>query len=371
MKIGFDAKRAFFNRTGLGNYSRSTIAGLSRYFPDNDYNLYTPKPHRAQYETSASNVFIKGPDSAFYKKFPSLWRTHGIPGQCKKDRIDIFHGLSNEIPFGIEKTKIPAVATMCDIIFINHPELYPPIDRNVYKKKLENVIKNASKIITISNQTRDDLILTCNVSEDQIRVVYLSCASVYWKRIDESRRMEVVRKYKLPDTFILNVGTIETRKNILSVVKAIHKRKIAIPLVVVGRPTPYLDEVNAYIENNGVRNVYFLHDVPFEDLPALYQHARIFVYPSIFEGFGMPILESLVSQTPVITTKGGCFEEAGGPSTVYIDPQNSDQIAEAILYLLKNETCCDEMRRNGLSYADKFTLKNIAAATMDVYREVL
>jgi len=371
MKIGFDAKRAFFNKTGLGNYSRSTIAGLSKYFPENEYHLYTPKPDRAKFQTLAENVIIKGPDSAFYKKFQSLWRTHGIPSQIKKDGIDVFHGLSNEIPFGIEKTGIPAIASICDIIFIHYPELYPPIDRRVYVKKLDNAIAHASKIITISRQTKDDLVLTCNVNEDQIRVVYLACASVYWNVIDSVNRRAILSKYQIPDEFILNVGTIEKRKNILSVVKAMHEKKIKYPLVIVGKVTPYLDEVKAYIDENGVRDVYFLHDVPFEDLPAFYQHARLFVYPSIYEGFGMPILESLVSRTPVITTQGGCFEEAGGPTTVYIDPQNPAQIAEAIQYLLGNESYCDQMRNAGLIHAEMFKLKNIAAATMAVYKEVM
>ncbi len=371
MKIGFDAKRAFFNNTGLGNYSRSTIAGLSTYFPHNSYILYTPKPHRAKYQTAAKNVLIKGPKNIFYKKFQSLWRTHGIPSEVKQDKIDIFHGLSNEIPFGIEKTGIPAIASICDIIFIHYPDLYKPIDRNVYKKKLSNAIANASRIITISKQTKDDLVLTCNVNEEQIRVVYLACASVYWNPVTLSAMQQILQKYKLPAEFILNVGTIEKRKNILSVIKAMHIRQIRYPLVIVGRSTPYLDEVQAYISENRIRDVHILTNVPFEDLPALYQQARLFVYPSIYEGFGMPILEAMVSNTPVITTKGGCFEEAGGPHTVYIDPQNPEQIGDAIRYLLDNGSYCEYMVNAGLVHAEQFKLKNIAAATMDVYKEVL
>jgi glycosyltransferase involved in cell wall biosynthesis len=371
MKIGFDAKRAFFNRTGLGNYSRSTITGLSQFFPEHEYHLYTPKPKKSEPFYDADNLFIKGPDSAFYTKFSSLWRTHGIPGQIQKEGIDLFHGLSNEIPYGIETTGIPAVATICDIIFIHHPHLYPAIDRYVYKQKLENAILHASKIITISKQTRDDLVLTCNVSEDKISVVYLACASLYWEFVAESTRLTTIRKYNIPDTFILNVGTIEKRKNILSVIKAMHIKKIDMPLVVIGKATPYLEEIEAYIEQNGMKNIFFLHDVPLEDLPSFYQQARLFVYPSIFEGFGMPILEAMVSRTPVIATRGGCFEEAGGPSTIYIDPENSDEIGERMEFLLDNDLLCNEMREKGLRYAGKFKLQNIATATMNVYKEVI
>ena len=371
MKIGYDAKRAFFNRTGLGNYSRSTIAGLSQFFPEHEYYLYTPKPKKSKLFHTADNLFIEGPDSAFYSKFSSLWRTHGIPGQLRKDKIDLFHGLSNEIPYGIETTGIPAVATICDIIFIHHPHLYPAIDRYVYKQKLENAILHASKIITISKQTRDDLVYTCNVSEDKISVVYLACASIYWERVAENTRLTTIRKYEIPDTFILNVGTIEKRKNILSVIKAMYQKKIDIPLVVIGRATPYLEEIKAFIELNGMKNIFFLHDVPLEDLPSFYQQAKLFVYPSIFEGFGMPILEAMVSRTPVIATRGGCFEEAGGPSTAYIDPENCDEIGERIQFLLDNDWCCDVMRERGLKYAGKFKSENIATATMNVYKELI
>jgi glycosyltransferase involved in cell wall biosynthesis len=371
MKIGFDAKRAFFNRTGLGNYSRSTITGLSQFFPEHEYHLYTPKPKKSKPFHTADNLFIEGPDSAFYSKCSSLWRTHGIPGQIRKDGIDLFHGLSNEIPYGIEKTGIPAVATICDIIFIHHPHLYAAIDRYIYRQKLENAIAHASKIITISKQTRDDLVLTCNVSEDKIDVVYLACASLYWEYVVESTRLTTIRKYAIPDTFILNVGTIERRKNILSVIKAMHKKNIDIPLVVIGKATPYLEEIKAFIESNGMSNIFFLHDVPLEDLPSFYQQAKLFVYPSIFEGFGMPILEAMVSRTPVIATRGGCFEEAGGPSTLYIDPQNCDEIGEKMKFLLDNDWLCDVMCEKGLEYAGKFKLKNIATATMNVYKGLI
>ncbi len=370
MKIGFDAKRAFFNRTGLGNYSRSIIAGLSEHFPNHEYHLYTPKPQRSTPFYKADNIFIKGPDRFPFKQLSSFWRTHGIPGQIKRDGIDLFHGLSNEIPFGIEKTGIPSVVTICDIIFVHHPYLYPFIDRQVYTMKLANAVRNASRIITISKQTKEDIIKHCKIAEDKIRVVYLGCDALFWKPVLESKKAEIISKYKIPDEFILNVGTIERRKNILSVVKAMRQKKIDIPLIIIGRATPYCDEIKAYIEVNRMKNIFILNNVPLEDLPAFYQKAKLFVYPSIFEGFGIPILEALVSKTPVITTRGGCFEEAGGPSSMYIDPENIDDIGEKLKLLLDDNALCEKMRKDGLAYAERFKISNIAAATMDVYQTV-
>lgn len=370
MKIGFDAKRAFFNNTGLGNYSRSTITSLTCCFPEHEYHLYTPVPKKSIPFCQSENLIIKGPDSPLYRQVPSFWRTHGIPGQIRKEKIDLFHGLSNEIPYGIVKTGIPSVVTIHDIIFIHCPHLYPPIDRYVYKKKLDNAVNNSSIIITVSNQTRDDLVINCNVSIDKIRVVYQGCHSLFWKPLQKERKAEILHKYNIPNEFILNVGTIEQRKNILSAIKAIHCKKIDIPIVIIGKRTSYCDEIEAYIELNKIKNVYLFHGVPLDDLPAFYQQAKIFIYPSLFEGFGIPILEALASGTPVITSRRGCCEEAGGPFSIYVDPNNVDEIGERISFLLDNNALCKEMGKNGLIYAEKFKLQNIASATMDVYKEI-
>lgn len=367
MRIGFDAKRAFFNKTGLGNYSRSVISGLSRFFPQNMYYLYTPKPENSKPFKDSQSLFISGPSSFIYKTIPSIWRTYGLSNQLKKEKIEIFHGLSNEIPSGIQDTNIPSVVTIADLIFIQRPELYNVIDRIVYRKKVEYAVKHATKVIVISKQTRDDLINLLSVSESKIEVIYPGCNEVFWKQIESEKRIEIIKKYGVPKEFILSVGTIEQRKNVLAIVKAIHENKINVPLVVIGRPTPYLDQIKTYIEQNKLQNIHFLHQVPLDDLPSFYQQAELFVYPSLYEGFGIPVLEALVSKIPVITSKGGCMAEAGGESSIYIDPLNTDELGDAIKKLLNDSSLRKEVIERGLSHTQQFKDEQIAKAYMKIY----
>ena len=371
MRIGFDAKRAFFNRSGLGNYSRDTIRILSDYFPMNDYLLYTPKPNKSVYFHKASNLCISGPETAKDKFFSSHWRSYGLSKQLKRDGVQLFHGLSNEIPKGIEKYAIPSVVTIHDIIFMRFPHFYSYVDRIIYENKFKFSSLHANKVIAVSEQTKNDLVEFFKIPENKIEVVYQGCNPIYWERVTDSKKEETLMKYLIPEQFILYVGTVEERKNILNVVKAIHKEKIDFPLVIVGKSTPYFAKVKAYVELHEMKNIHFLQNVPTDDLPALYQLSKLFVYPSLFEGFGIPILEALTSKTPVITSRGGCFSEAGGKSTIYLNPESVDELAEAIKAVINSSRMRDNMIVDGFIHAQQFKQDRIARNLMDVYEKLI
>jgi glycosyltransferase involved in cell wall biosynthesis len=371
MKIGFDAKRAFFNKSGLGNYSRDTISILSDFFPMNEYILYSPRPSKSLLFRKIPNITVKGPEKFLHKLAPAYWRSYGLAEQITEDKIKLFHGLSNELPSGIEKTGIPSIVTIHDIIFMRYPQLYKSVDRKIYEKKSTYAAKRASRVIAVSEQTKVDLIRFFKIPEEKIEVVYQGCHPMFWNILDKTRKAEIVMKYLIPDKFLLYVGTIEERKNLLNILKAIQHGKINFPLVVIGRKTKYLNTVINYIVRNKIKNVYFLHDVPNEDLPAFYQQAIMFIYPSIFEGFGIPILEALTSKTPVITTRGGCFSEAGGKSSLYVDPKNIEELAHAINMVLDNETLRNNMIIDGFIHAQQFKRDKIASNILAVYDKVI
>ena len=370
MRIGFDAKRAFFNRSGLGNYSRDTISVLSEYYPMNEYYLFSPKPEKSVLFHKSDNIHVVGPQKFWHKKFPSFWRSYKIAEQLASSKIEIYHGLSNELPFNIDKINIPTVVTVHDLIFMRYPEFYKAVDRRIYKNKILYAANSATRIIAVSKQTSDDLVRYFNIPESKIDVVYQGCNPIFWGKESANKKAEVCLNYLIPERFMLYVGTIEERKNLLNIVKAIHKSKIDFPLVVVGKATAYLNRVKAYIENYKLRNIYILQNVPNEDLPALYQMAELFIYPSVFEGFGIPILEALTSKVPVITTSGGCFSEAGGKSSIYIDPMNADDIASAISLVLKDARLRDKMIAEGYAHAINFRQDNIAQNLIKVYEKI-
>jgi glycosyltransferase involved in cell wall biosynthesis len=371
MRIGFDAKRAFFNKSGLGTYSRETISILSDFFPTNEYILYSPRPSRGRIFEKADSLTVSYPQTSFYKIFTRFWRASGLSEQLVKEKIDLYHGLSNELPLNIHKYPVKTVVTIHDLIFLRYPKLYGYYDRKIYEKKFRYAAQSANRVIAVSQQTANDLFEFFHIDEKKVDVVYQGCNQQFWQIVSDTDKQDMASKYLIPEKFILSVGTIEERKNILAVIKAMHKHKIFYPLVIVGRPTDYIDEIRSYIEEYNLKNIYFLRDVPIDDLPALYQMAELFIYPSLFEGFGIPIVEALCSKVPVITSKGGCFAEAGGESTIYIDPYNVDEIGEAIKSVLNDNALRIYMISGGYRYVQQFRLENIAGNIMRTYEKIL
>ncbi|MDP4278857.1 MAG: glycosyltransferase family 1 protein [Bacteroidota bacterium] len=372
MKIGFDAKRFFYNSRGLGNYSRDTIRILSTLQPTNEYFLFTPKTANALPVTIGPNCRIVKPGNRLSRISPTLWRTYRECADINRLQLDIFHGLSHELPVGIEKTKARTVVTMHDVIFLKSPQLYSLIDRNLYKSKYLRSSRVADKIIAISEQTKTDLIELAHVDEKKIEVVYQGCNPIFCQTADNETKRLVKEKYGLPDAFLLNVGTVETRKNQALIIKALACEKLNIPLVIVGTQTDYIHELKALIKKEQLdTSVHFLANVPTLDLPAIYQLSTLFIYPSQLEGFGIPILEALNSRIPVITSKGSCFAETGGPATRYVDPTNAEELADVLKELLGNQEKRNNMIKRGLIHAQQFSDEAISKALFSVYQSLL
>jgi glycosyltransferase involved in cell wall biosynthesis len=372
LNIGFDAKRAFLNSTGLGNYSRSVITSLSAYFPENNYFLYTPKDKynsRTATFYSQEHIHIRKPAVPLFK---SAWRTRFVIPRLIKDKLQVYHGLSHEIPSGIRKTGIRSVVTMHDLIFLRYPQYYKPIDRKIYETKFRHACTHADRIIAISQQTKKDLVSLLGAWEDKIEVIYQTCDKQFLQKSDEETRLYVRAKYSLPKQYLLNVGTIEDRKNLLLIAKALPTIRDNMQLVVIGKQTPYAQEVRAFLAKHQLADrVTFLDKVDFADLPALYQQAEIFIYPSEFEGFGIPILEALYSGVPVIAATGSCLEEAGGPDSLYIHPKDEQGLSDAVNRVLDDNVLRKQMITRGKIYAAAFTEENHARQLMQTYKNLL
>ena len=345
MRIGFDAKRAYQNFTGLGNYSRDLIENLIEFYPSNEYRLFAPKENknpRLNYLSTHKSVSSIFPETPLNKTFKGLWRSINMEKSIIKNEIDVYHGLSNEIP-RIKSHNIPYVVTIHDLIFKRYPRNYRNIDRKIYNAKFKYAVKHADLTIAISEQTKNDIVDYYDANPEKIKVIYQTCHKNFRKEYSSELLHHIKKKFNLPDQFILNVGTIETRKNLISIINAMTLMKIKAPLVVVGKKTKYMNFINIQLKKLKFdpSQIIFLHDVSVEDLPGIYQLSSLFVYPSIFEGFGIPILEALCCGIPVITTKGGCFSEAGGKYSMYVDPLNMEELAhkmdECLTYSKKRE----------------------------------
>src|SRR5687768_10481967 len=375
MNIGFEAKRFFTNNTGLGNYSRFVVRALSSYFPENTYYLYTPRdPVHA--DTSdileKRNIRVITPGK-WYKFFrtTSVWRTWGISKESSIEELSVFHGLSQELPINLPKN-IRKIITVHDLIFYRYPEFYKSIDIAIYKKKLRFACDNADKIIAISGQTKSDLQEFLNIDPSKIEIVYQGSHPNFRRKLDSAQIEAVTKKYALPDNYILSVGTIEKRKNLLVVIKALSliPKASRLPLVILGRPTEYFKEVLAVAKQLGVfDSIFFPQNVPFHEFPAIYQKAKLFIYPSLLDGFGIPLIEAIESKVPVITSFGSCFSEAAGPSSIFVDPRNEQALAEQIEKVLLDGALANSMISASYEYIQRFEPAVIGKKIMDVYKQ--
>jgi glycosyltransferase involved in cell wall biosynthesis len=357
--------------TGLGNYSREVVRMMASNYPDNEYLLYTPKVkpnNRLGFLKDFPQIKTLLPTSKF---FTSWWRSKGVVSDLKRDGVEIYHGLSHELPMGIHQSSIRPVVTVHDMIFMRFPQYFGLISRMIYDSKIRYACKHADAIIAVSQKTKDDVVELLGVDADKIEVIYQACDDSFKIKQTLKRKTEVKQKYQLPDHFILNVGTIEPRKNLLQLVKALQLLP-DVKLVVIGKQATYFKQVRQYIVANGLdKRIIFISNVQFDELPAIYQLANVFVYPSRYEGFGIPILEALASGTPVVAATGSCLEEAGGPDSLYVGPDDEKGLAEKIDLVLKDSSLSQQMIERGMLYAAKFEEKKLAAQMMSVYQKVL
>ncbi|QNK62111.1 glycosyltransferase family 4 protein [Pedobacter sp. PAMC26386] len=371
MNIGFDGKRAANNLTGLGNYSRSLVLQLSEFFPQNQYFVYSPKVKSHQQISSffgKENIHLILPDQS---SSSILWRSLRIKRQLAKNNIVIYHGLSNEIPIGMPSS-IHTIVTIHDLIFLRFPQYYKFIDRLIYNFKSKYACQHADHIIAISEQTKKDITEYYNIDPSKIEVLYQTCDDSFKQIIQGELKGAIRKKYNLPQKYILNVGTIEPRKNLLALIQALPAIDPAYKLVVVGKKQTYAQKVGAEIERLDLtERVIFLKDIPFSDLPSIYQLATVFVYPSFYEGFGIPIIEALYGRIPVVSATGSCLEEAGGPFSLYVDPNDTVALAKAINLVLTDQALAERMKEEGLKYAQKFNTSTLASQLMDSYRNMI
>jgi len=375
MKIGFDAKRAYQNFTGLGNYSRDLIEHLIKEYSENEYFLFAPKDSknsRLDFLSNYDNTQSVFPHNKLNKTFKGLWRTINMEKSIIKNDVDIFHGLSNEIP-RVKNKKIPYIVTIHDLIFKRFPRNYRSIDRKIYNIKYKYAVKHADLTIAISEQTKQDIVEFYKINPESIKVIYQTCHENFRKEYSQEEVNLTKKKFNLPKEFILNVGTIETRKNLISIINAMSVMKMDVPLVVVGKKTQYMNFLKIQMKkmNFDSKKIIFLEDVSIDELPIIYSLSSLFLYPSLFEGFGIPILEALNCKTPVISSKGSCFQEAGGDFSKYIDSENKEEFAFQIEECLTNTKLRESMIIQGLKHADNFQPNKISKQLIDVYESLV
>lgn len=383
MNIGYDGKRAFQNKTGLGNYIRSLMAILTQHYPGNQYTLFAPEKTDLFDVTAFNNVKAVFPETLAGKHFQGWWRRNGMVKAIARAGVDIYHGVSNELPLHIERTGIKTVVTVHDIIFERFPETYHFDERYVHRWKIKQACKVANAVIAISKQTKDDLINFYGVPENKIFISYQSCNPIFQQPISNDYKAIVKKRYQLPDRYFLFVSSIAPRKNLIAICRAmiLLKDKINIPLVVIGNGKNEKEEVKKLMQDNGIAGrLILLNEMAASkksafttaaDFPAIYQQALALIYPSVFEGFGAPLLEAMWSGLPVISSNTSSLPEVAGDAALYFSPHDYELLAQHMLNIALNNSVTTVLRSKGFEQAQHFTTQKYADSIMSVYHQIL
>jgi glycosyltransferase involved in cell wall biosynthesis len=290
-----------------------------------------------------------------------------------KDRIDILHAPGYVIPL---LSSVPAVVTIPDVIALLFPKMCKISNHLHYRALLPAVAKKAKCIITMSHNSKKDIVNTLNVSEDKIDVIYNGVHPSFIQIHDVSRLDFIREKYDLPEKIILFVGNLEPKKNIVRLIDAYsllkREQEIEHALVIIGKKGWLYDEIFKKVNAlNMDKYIIFLGYVPREDLPLLYNMAEVFVFPSLYEGFGIPPLEAMACGTPVVTSNISSLPEVVGDAAIKVDPQNIRDIAEGVYKVVVNKDLTQRLIAKGLKRARLFSWEKTAKRTLEVYTKAV
>jgi glycosyltransferase involved in cell wall biosynthesis len=361
MNIGFDAKRAFHNKSGLGNYSRDTILSLAKYFPEENYFYFNPKPSDL---FSIEKGQIISPATFLDKKWTARWRTYGMRKYFETLKLDVYHGLSNELPFGKKTFSTKEIVSIHDLIFLRYPETYKAIDRKIYTKKFSEACRIADLVVATSESTKRDIIHFFGTEADKIKVIYQSCNDLFLSHTAQHYDMSA---FNLPEKYILSVGTIEERKNQLVILEAIKDTDLH--LVLIGKEKAYAEKLKTFIEKNELTHrIHFIANASNEALVEIYKNASAFVYASFYEGFGIPILEAMASGVPVIASHASSLPEVGGEAVLYFNPNSSDELNTALSRILNDTAFKNSLILKGKNQAQLFSKEKMVQQLMAIYK---
>ena len=350
-RIGYDAKRYFHNNTGLGNYSRTLVKDVQRLAPEIDAVLYDSK---------------------------SIERTFRLGRKAAGDGCRLFHGLSNELPRDIVRAGIPSIVTMHDVAWRTFPDMYTVFDRHIYDLKYGWSARHATHVVCISQSTKQDIMRFYGVPEERISIIYQPVQRQFYTPMAREEAEERCNR-QLPYTqgrdFVLTVGSINSRKNLLGMVKALEglPPKERPLFVVVGNGREYRTKVERYIDAHGLRKYVRIesniHDA--ETLQALYCRARCLMYPSFYEGFGLPVVEAALQRCPVITSNVSSLPEAAGPAAIQVDPCAVSQMANALRRLLSSPEECSERGEQAHDYCmENFSPDRLTRQMLELYDRI-
>ncbi len=364
MKIGIDVSITNINQAGTATYAHNLVNALREAEAEDKFHLFAIK----QTYDMVKQKTLQDRIDTLYRDI--VW-AHGIlPWQARQAKIDLLHIPANVTPIF---SPCPTIITIHDMIAYKFPHYVTPWFRNYFRAALPLTAKKASIILTNSAHSKRDIIEILGVSPNKVVVTYLA-ASPDFQCLSKNKVKETIRKYNLSN-FILTVSTLEPRKNMKGLLQAfalLREKGFPHQLIHVGPKGWYFNDILAQVPQLGLQDsVRFLGHIPRDDLVALYNAASVFVYPSFYEGFGLPVLEAMACGCPVVTSKCSSLPEIVEQAGIMVDPYDVNQLAEAIQNVLEDLSLAQALCQRGLSRSNAFTWQRCAHQTLDVYHQVL
>lgn len=377
IKIGFDACLLSYRR-GIGNFVYHILSHLASLDCNHQYLLYlTTKP-------KYFNLSL--PENFTFRSFVCLsyilWEQVQLPLAAIYDGVDILHCPANTGPLFLPH-RIKLVLTIHDVMYLLPYTVVPPslslyqrLGRIYRRWVVPRVAKRADAIITVSYHSRQDILNILQVSSERVFVIYGAPGPAFYPLSNKEKIERTKQRYRIRNRFILALGGLDPRKNTAGVLQAFKRFRERLKgdyqLVIVGLPKTGQKLFSSIAMKLGiVENVVFTDFVPEEDLVALYNGADVFLYPSFYEGFGLPVLEAMACGTPVVASNAGSIPEIAGEAALLIDPQDVEALALAIEEIITNQTLRQELIARGFKHVKKFSWDKAARKLLAVYERVM
>ena len=375
MRIGIDATALPPRPVGAGNYiihfTRALAQQTATEHPDSELVIFVQNARQSllAIEPSARVNVVSLPDQSPLRRL--AWEQMALPGLIRHYRLDLLHSLHYTMP-GL--APCPVIVTFHDMTFFLFPHLHILPKRIFFQNMIRFSARRAAALLAVSESTRQDSIRLLGLTPERITTTPLGVTSGFTPVRDRARLDVVCQKYRLPERFVLYVGLLEPRKNLPALLRAFGQISDRFPghqLVLVGRQGWMVEQVFELVESLGLKErVCFTGYVESEDLPALYSLADVFVYPTFYEGFGLPVLEAMACGAPVITSRVSSLPEIAGDAGVLLDPEDETQLAGALERLLRDPAERVQRAARGLELARAFTWDRTARLTWPVYDRI-
>lgn len=351
-------------KAGTGRYAVNLVKELEIIDKKNNYFVFVNNLNKNYYNSNKNFKLINVGWFGNQTLLRILWEQFVLPFKLKKLNINVLHSLGFVSPL-VKTTK--QIVTIHDTTFFTHSQHHTLFKRIYFKFIIPLCARKADLISADSENTRQDIINLLKINADKVKTIHLGVEEIFKKQNNN----RILKKYSINKNYILFVGMIEPRKNIPNLIKAFSKLDKDFQLVIVGKKGWHYDEIFQLIKKLKLENkIIFTGYVPDEELVSLYSSAKLFVYPSFYEGFGLPVLEAMACQCPVITSNISSMKEIAENAAILVNPNNVKEIEKAMEQILKNKDLQKELIKKGLKRAKEFTWKNTARKSLECYEEL-